>query len=145
MLESDLELLLSWRSHPDAYIFFKSQKGPLRWSEHFNFWHNRKNRVDFIIFFKESKRWRKVGSINLSRLETELPEIGIIIGEMTLHGNGIGTKALSLGLEWLKDAGYKKALAVINTKNEASKKIFSKNGFEKKHKIDVWEEYTKNL
>jgi RimJ/RimL family protein N-acetyltransferase len=137
MTQDDLELLLSWRSHPDAYAFFRAQTGPLKWQEHFKFWKNRKNREDFIIYYLEDKKWRKVGSLNVSALNTEYPEVGIIIGELTAHHKGIGSKALSLGIAYLKKKGYTKARAVIHKDNLASQKLFTKSNFVPSE----WQEY----
>ena len=129
LTEKDLELLLSWRSHPDAYKYFKAQNGPLTWKEHYHFWTHRKNREDFLVLFKENGYWRKVGSVNLSALNTSTPEIGIIIGELTAHHQGLGSKALKLALKQLKKKGFNQAKAVIHRDNIASQKLFIKQGF----------------
>lgn len=141
--ERDLELLMAWRSHPDAYAFFKKQDAPLKWENHYNFWINRVNRNDFFVNYKENNKWRKVGHISFTRLNTKLPEIGILIGELTLHGKGVGTNIIKLALEWLKDHGYTQAQAVINVTNIPSKKIFEKNGFTLTNEPtnEVWKQY----
>lgn len=145
--EDDLELLMSWRSHPKAYKFFKAQKKPLVWAEHLAFWSRRKNREDFLILFQDDGRWRKVGSVNISALDTESPEIGIIIGELTAHGKGLGSRAAVLALKHLIQMGYLKAKAVIHKDNTASKKLFTKLGFSptKKDSHGDWNTYEKLL
>lgn len=141
--ENDLELIMAWRSHPKVYQFFKQQNGPLTWSEHFNFWNNRKNREDFIIEYHEGKKWRKVGSVNVSNLDTEDPEIGIMIGEITLQGKGVGSKATMLSLRYLKQRGYAKVFASIHRSNISSRKLFEKFDFIDKSKKNnsIWRSY----
>ncbi len=139
-----LELVMAWRSHPLAYQFFKAQQGPLAWLEHKLFWEKRKNREDYIIRVQEDDVWRLVGSVNISALNTTLPEIGVILGEVTLHGKGVGTQAVRLGLMRLKQLGHKQAKASIHKDNAASQRLFQKLGFKKntQQKLDIWEEYT---
>lgn len=127
--ENDLELILAWRSHPEIFRFFRQQKGPLTWEEHVNFWKMRKNREDLIIKYQNDGKWRKVGTINFSKLDSKLPEVGILIGELTLHGKGVGLRALLLGLKLLKEQRYERVFAEINVKNAASTKLFKKAGF----------------
>lgn len=145
--ESDLELILSWRSHPDIYKYFRMQKAPFSWKEHVTFWKNRKHRVDFIILLSEEKKWRKVGTLNLSELDTDSPAIGILIGELTLQHKGVGSKALQLALQWLKTKKYAKACAEIHSSNTASQKLFLKNGFKKVNQATGkdWQAYQCNL
>ncbi len=127
----DLELVMAWRSHPDAYQYFQAQNGPLVWSEHLRFWNSRTNRKDYIITVYEDGIWRKVGNLNLTLLNTNTPEIGIIIGELTAHNRGIGSKAVALGLQELKKLGFTQTTVVIHESNTASIKLFEKFHFVK--------------
>ena len=36
--KEDLELILTWRSHPEVYRYFSMQDGPLQWEEYIRFW-----------------------------------------------------------------------------------------------------------
>lgn len=148
MTQNDLELLLSWRSHPDAYKFFKRQNGPLVWRNHINFWNNRKNRSDYIVKFHEDGFWRKIGHIAFTDLDKKTPEIGILIGEITLHGQGLGSIMISETLKLLQKLGYSKAKAIIHETNISSQKVFMKNGFKKVANNTLqngWHEYICNL
>lgn len=129
MTVRDLELVMAWRSHPTAYQFFKAQEGPLRWAEHLKFWYSRKHRKDFIIKFYEDGRWRKVGNLNITLLNTQIPEIGIIVGELTAQNKGIGSRAIAVGLKKLTELGYSKAAVVIHIDNIASQRLFKKFKF----------------
>ena len=57
------------------------------------------------------------------------PEIGIAIGEVTLHGRGVGKQALSLALQWLKENGYIQTHVTILDNNEASVRLFTSLGY----------------
>jgi RimJ/RimL family protein N-acetyltransferase len=144
MSEVDLELVMAWRSHPEAYRYFREQQRPLTWQEHWTFWQNRRNREDYIINVQEKNKKRKVGNINLSQLNTPQPEIGIIIGELTLYGKGVASQAVKLGLHRLVDLGHVQARVTINRNNPASQAVFKKFGFKKdpEQKDIEWEHYT---
>lgn len=146
-LKSDIELILAWRSNPAIYKYFRQQRKPLTWEEHIAFWKSRKNRKDFMIVVKDKVTSRKIGTLNISRLETDVPEIGILIGEINAQGKGIGSAAVQLGLKWLKNHGYKKAQANINKANVASTKLFTSMDFVK-NPMDtgkIWVNYEKYL
>lgn len=132
--DNDLELLMAWRSNPLIYKFFYIQKEPLKWEEHYSWWMSRENRVDWIILLRENNTIRKVGSVNVSQLNTDNPEIGILIGEFFLWGKHIGRHSVSLVLKWLKNIGYKKAHARILENNIRSIKLFESLGFKKTKK-----------
>jgi|SRR3990167_9687509 len=143
--KKDLELILAWRSHPDIYRYFRVQKGPLTWLEHISFWERRKNRIDFMVIYKE-KQWRKVGTINISQLDEASPAIGILVGELTLQKKGVGSKALQLGLRWMQKKGFTQATAEIHKDNIASQRLFEKLGFCKTNVFEkVWGIYVCNL
>jgi RimJ/RimL family protein N-acetyltransferase len=125
----DLELIMAWRSNPEIYQYFYEQTQPLTWSEHLSFWQGRQQRVDWIISYFDGQSWRKVGTVNATNLDSKTPEVGILIGEVTLHGQGVGTKAIELVLEWLKKKRYKEVHARVLKKNRASQALFEKNHF----------------
>lgn len=129
--EDDLEILLAWRSHPNLYENFYIQDGPLRWEEHVEWWFDRENRRDWIITVNTDDRWRDVGNLNISDLDTESPEIGIFVGETTLWGNGVATAAVEHAVDWLRERGYTHARSRILDDNEGSKRTFRKVGFER--------------
>ena len=132
--KDDLELLLAWRSHPEIYRQFRIQQGPLMWEDHVKFWNSRTNRADLIIHYKGDDGWRKVGSVNISGLSGDSPEIGVFVGEITLMGKGIGKHSVRLALNWLEEKGYSSAIANISQDNEASHRLFTSLGFIKKEK-----------
>ncbi len=130
--DDDLELMMAWRSNPLVYKYFYSQKEPLRWEEHYNWWKSREDRIDWIIILHEGDSPRAVGSVNASRLSSGNPEIGIYIGEFTLWGKGIGRNSILLIIEWLKNMGYRNAHARIMKNNLRSVRLFESVGFKRK-------------
>jgi len=125
----DLELLMAWRSHPEVYRHFSVQNRPLHWDEHYKFWTTRKNRLDWIIYYTDDTGTRKVGSVNITHLSDEVPEIGVFIGEVTLMGRGIGKQSVKMALNWLRSNGYSRVLAHISKANNRSQRLFASLGF----------------
>ena len=122
---------MAWRSNPKLYKWFYEQNEPLEWREHYTWWKSRVDRIDWIIVYDGKFRKRDVGSVNVSKLESKYPEIGILIGEITLWGKGIGKKSLNLALNYLKENDYNGATANILKDNSRSEKLFKGLGFKK--------------
>ncbi len=134
--ESDLELVMAWRSNPLVYEQMYLQKGPLVWEEHWKWWHTRDTSWKIFIIQcadtltgLETGR-RSVGVVQISRLDTQEPEVGIYIGETTLWGKGIGKEALLESHVFLSELGYKKVVAAILDSNERSKRLFTSLGYQ---------------
>lgn len=121
--ESDLELILSWRSNPMIYKWFKIQKEPLLWSNHFAYWQDRSDGEDYIIIYNN----RKVGLISFNAVDFT-SKISIMIGEVSLWGEGIGKKALICFL--LSPMIVSRVIiAEIKEDNISSRKLFEHCGF----------------
>ena len=145
--ESDLPLLMAWRSNPDLYRWFREQDGPLKWEDHAAWWRQRQNRKDWLIVVDDGESGsRPVGCVVASRLETPEPEVGVWIGETTLQGLGIGSKAIILVLARLETEGYRGAFAVIKADNIGSRRAFEKAGMSQRPSAQVeWLEYEKTF
>jgi RimJ/RimL family protein N-acetyltransferase len=128
MKKNDLELVLAWRSIPEVYHFLYTQKEPLNWDEHKNWFENRKNRIDWIIIYNG----RKIGVMNIIHLDTECPELGIYIGELKLWGKGVGKQVVIMALNWMKRKRFKMACATTNKENIRSQGMWESLGFKKK-------------
>ncbi len=126
--KDDLPLMMAWRSNPLIYKGFFTQKSPLVWEEHINWWKTRNSDWrTFIILYDD----RPIGILNLGQLDHWSPEIGYAIGEISLWNQNIGTQAVRLGLEWLKEYGKKYCHTTILDNNLASIKLIKKAGFTK--------------
>ena len=122
---TELALLLSWRSNPEVFKFFKHQKAALIWNDHYSFITNSKDRLDYLVYLDD----RPVGHLALSNILSEYPEISIMLGETTLWGKGLSSTILSEFLKFLRLNNYKKYSARISNVNIASIRLFEKLGF----------------
>ena len=128
--DSDLVLIMAWRSNPILFDFCYTQKEPLTWAEHYNWWHSRGPWWRFfIIQLEEETGIRDVGLVNFGQLDNWNPEFNFYLGEVSLWGQGVGEKALSLGLEWLKERGYCRVHTTVKETNDRSKGVLGKIGF----------------
>lgn len=129
--EQDLELLMAWRSNPVVYEGFYQQNAPLEWEEHLGWWKSRnKDWRTFIIVLVSAYRDRKVGVVTIGQLDHWNPEIGYYIGEVSLWGKGIGKEAVKLGINWLKERGYKACHTTVKIENKRSANLLWKLGFQ---------------
>lgn len=131
LMMNDLELVMAWRSHPDIYSCFHTQQEPLRWEEHYQWWTTRVNWKRWIIQVNDSSWTRDVGWLGISGLDSWYPDVGILIGETTLWGRGVGKKALLMAIAWLRKEGYQRARASILENNERSQRLFQSVGFKR--------------
>lgn len=145
--EEDLELLLAWRSHPEVYAGFYYQKGPLIWEEHHGWWLERKNRKDWMIILTERGSSRAVGCVAVYRLDTELPNVGVYVGEISLWGRRVAQRALTLAAGCLKTDGYHRCRATILDNNIGSQRAFQNVGFKLVGPAEWkdWSNYDMNL
>lgn len=134
----DLPLMMAWRSNPLIYAGFYSQKAPLTWDEHINWFQSRnKDWRTFIIIYEG----RKVGVVNLGQLDHWSSELGIFVGEVSLWGKGIGKQAVQLGLNYLKGIGKEYCHTTILDNNKRSIRMFENLGFEFMAKAREGESY----
>lgn len=125
-IENDLPLIMAWRSSPLVYQGFFTQTAPLTWEEHIR-WQKSRNRDwrTFIIVYND----RDVGVVNIGQLDHWSPEIGYLIGEVSLWGKGIATQAVKQAMEWIKDYGKGYCHTTVLVKNKASLRVLEKLGF----------------
>lgn len=124
--DSDLSLMMAWRSNPLVYKGFVQQKKPLEWGEHLKWWNSRnKDWRTFIIEYDN----RKIGVVTLGQLDHWSPEIGYYIGEVSLWGNGLGKRAVGLALDWLWCEGYEHCHTTVLKSNKRSVKLLESLGF----------------
>jgi len=138
---------MAWRSNPLIFQGFYSQKEPLTWEEHIEWWHSRNQdwRM-FIICLKEETDIREIGLVSIGQLDHWSPEIGYFIGEISLWGKGYGGEAVKLACEWLKTKGKQYTHTTILDNNERSIRLIKSLGFEylgKARKEESW--YQKKL
>jgi RimJ/RimL family protein N-acetyltransferase len=134
MQRSDLELVLAWRSNPDIYRFFREQSSPLTWADHRDWFETKPdNRDDFVIRYCD----RRIGVVSLDAEDF----VSIYLGETSLWGNGLASKALT----WLCDRYSGKGnpiRAEIHQDNKNSQNLFQTCGFERTGTDGEWLVYT---
>ena len=135
LTDNDLELVLAWRSNPEVFSAFYQQghlgKGAPTWEGHYRWWHSRYNWKRWIIQVNDGETTRDVGQVTFAQLDNWNPEVGILIGEVTLWGKGVGKKALSLALDWLRNKGYEKVHTTILKGNERAIRLHESVGFKR--------------
>lgn len=129
---NDLELILAWRSNPKIYRYFRTQDGPLEWNEHISWFESRASeRYDFMIHYEG----RRTGVVSIDQDN----EVGIYIGDFSVHGQGIA----SATLKWLCDRFNNRTplFAEIHKSNTASKHLFQQCGFQQTESDGTWLRY----
>lgn len=139
---SDMALVMAWRSNPLVYQGFYSQKKPLEWEEHKSWWLSRnRDWKEFIVVLAEDGCMRDIGVVTIGQLDHWSPEVGYFIGEVSLWGKGYGKESVRLSLEWLKAHGKMYCHTTVLVKNTRSLSLLRSLGFEyldKAREGEVW-------
>lgn len=114
----DRELILAWWGIPEVRRFTTTRQQP-SFGELLDQL-NQPGRRDFMIIYQG----RRVGRTCLTE-QKEFEELSLYIGEVTLHGHGIGTTAIGLTLQ----QASKQVRARVVKDNAASLKAFLANEF----------------
>lgn len=125
--ESDLELVSAWRNNPSIYKYSLTQNKKVTWEHHYKWYKNLENAIYFIIMYDN----RKIGIVNVINLNSNCPELGIYIGEITLWGKGLGKEAVGLIINNLQRMDYKKVCVTTNKNNIRSINLWVNLGFKK--------------
>lgn len=127
----DLALILAWRNLPEVSkgSYTQAHKGLTPWEEHYKWHTDRHHWKRFIIELGENEIIRPVGYFYIAQLDSWSPEIGYAVGEPLLWGKGIGREAVYLGLQWLREHGYKYVHATVLKANQRSLRLLQSLGF----------------
>ncbi|RPI53032.1 MAG: N-acetyltransferase [Deltaproteobacteria bacterium] len=127
--KGDMPLVLAWRNNPLIWQGTYTQRTPISWEEHKAWWESRQDHVSFMVVLVENNFSRDIGVIHISPLTYWSPEIGIIIGEVSLWNKGFGNEAFRQACVYLRDKGYKWTSTTVLNSNEPMKRILDKLGF----------------
>ena len=128
--ESDLPLMLAWRSNPLVYEGFIVQNEPLKWEEHYRWWHSKQTDFCFFVIMVYSDCvLRPVGVVNIKGFSQDSPEIGFYIGETSLWGQGVGKEAVRQALNYMRRWGKRFVKATVLDSNERSIRLLKSLGF----------------
>jgi RimJ/RimL family protein N-acetyltransferase len=129
---SDYELIIAWRSDPEIYQGFYSQERSLTWDEHLQWLLSRNHDWrEFLIWYEG----RRIGVVTIGQLDHWNPEIGYLIGEKSLWGQGLGTKAVHLALDYLRAHNKEFCHTTVLNGNKRSIGLLKSLGFE--YKMDA--------
>ncbi len=71
-----------------------------------------------------------IGSVALNSYEINKIEIGLMIGEKSLQGQGIGTEVVRIVTNWAELQGFREITAGYLQGNRRSARLFSGSGFQ---------------
>jgi UDP-4-amino-4,6-dideoxy-N-acetyl-beta-L-altrosamine N-acetyltransferase len=130
--ESDLDLIVKWRNDPDVLKYLFSYLPISSTSQ--RQWYQRYLTDDrlqtFMIVLKADNR--PIGTIGLSAIDhrDQKAELGIMIGETTQRGKGIGEESLRLLIAYTFDQlNLRKIKALAFVDNLAAIRLYEKCGF----------------
>lgn len=131
--ETDLELVLAWRSNPKIYRHFRRQDSPLNWESHVSWYESRPTgRYDFIIEYEG----RRVGVVSIDTMA----KISIYLGDFSARGQGVATAALKWLCKRFEDRTP--LVAEVHESNEPSKQLFEGCGFQQQEHDGEWLRYS---
>lgn len=140
--ETDLPLLLAWRQNPIVMAHFVD--GFESWERHLTWFYGLRREIkeSFLIILDQ----RPVGEVHLN-FEPGPIAVGIYIGDVTLWGKGVGSRAIEGVLAMLRERGYRGGVtAGVHPRNRRSQRMFEKVGFQfRTLKEDGYFEYSKDL
>ena len=137
----DLELLMAWRSNPFVYeTDVEGTKQPMQWRELLEWVASFYDRERGFSWFQMAVfvdpqgpeyfwRGRTVGYIFVKDWDSDLPEIGGAMGEVSLWKSGIAGVALEEAFKIWKSRGLKKIKAVTLDGNGRIAGFLPKHGF----------------
>ena len=126
----DLELIMAWRSNLLIFQGAYTQKAPLTWEEHYQWWTTRGAWWQFfIIVMADGRTVRDVGVVNFGQLDNWNPEFNYYLGEVSLWSQGVGKEALKKAIDWLKERGYCRLHTTVKDDNERSIGVLASLGF----------------
>jgi len=76
-----------------------------------------------------------VGSVTLRISDKKTVEIGIMIGNKSYQGRGVGSGVIKLITKWASESDFKALTAGFDIKNKASAQLFLRSGFKYLDKI----------
>ena len=130
--EDDLELLFAWRSDLEVIMYMPSLPRVPTWEEHMRWWKRGAEHHDWMVSMSDQDGVRRVGQ---THFWPSTGEIGLIIGDKSTWGKGIGTEALKITIDYPIIQDYLKEhdfiWTVAHPENERSQRLFTRVGFVK--------------
>lgn len=123
--DADIDFYLTVRNNPKVYPGFYTQKEPLAWQSHRVWWYSRNQ--DWHKFIIELNG-NPIGILNIGQTDHWSPEIGYAVLP-DYWGQGYGTEAVKMALNWLKYRGYAYCHTTVTQSNVRSLNLLESLGF----------------
>lgn len=135
--EDDTSLIVKWRSDPEVYKYFFSQK-PITEEEHsswyFNLYMKDKDRIDFMAMEKMSKKKIGVFSVKRNKRNLKCSEIGYLL-DADAQGKGYAQEAVRTLMHFAKNHWKcEEIILYIHEQNTTSQALAEKLDFKRKSK-----------
>jgi RimJ/RimL family protein N-acetyltransferase/protein tyrosine phosphatase (PTP) superfamily phosphohydrolase (DUF442 family) len=127
--KSDLNLMIKWRSDNHINRFLRQS---MRTLPEIQKWYDEYFSLEENKLYSINMNDSPIGYFTIEHIDMKNKncEFGIVVGEKSLHGKGIGASALKIMLERaFTQLGMHRVYAIIQDCNLASEKCFLKAGF----------------
>jgi RimJ/RimL family protein N-acetyltransferase len=143
--KEDLPLFVSWLNDPDVRRYL-SLYTPLSNAQEVKWFEDLANHClaeqPLMIEVQNEKGWKAVGDISYINVDQQSrnAELGVFIGDKEFWGKGIGTKAISLMLDYgFKTLNFHRVYLRVFAPNQRGVHCYEKIGF--KHEGNMREAY----
>lgn len=126
--EKDGDLIVSLRSNPDVYRFFKSPR-QITLEEHLHWYHEVYRAREDLVSWICGDRAADVGIFGVRRTGKNSVEVSYLLDHAYQH-KGYAREAVTAIIEWSKaNWGVQSAVAEIHKENAASRRFIESLGF----------------
>jgi len=142
----DADILLTWRNHPNTRKFSRNPEKILV-RQHIRWLADRLGKTQLQPFYLFIEDGRAIAMSRLDAVPESIQKYQIsILVDPDRHGEGLGTKILSLTCEsFFHMYPENTIVAYINRNNHVSQKLFIKAGFKLKSSLDEFQYFEKSL
>jgi ribosomal-protein-alanine N-acetyltransferase len=131
LVEEVNETYVNWLKDPAINKFLEVRHNPPTLSEQIKYVLQCIDSKDIVLFGIFLINNRLIGTMKLSFSNTSSGEIGIMVGDKSMQGIGIGKSAVGLIKAWAIKNDLLTLTAGYDVKNIASAKLFKSLGFKK--------------
>lgn len=144
--EEDTNIIVEWRSNPEAYRFFKNPT-PITIESHLNWYHSQyledSNRIDYIAIEKDNGN--KIGLFGIILQDRDSVEVNYLVSP-NFQCHGYATEAVYALLRFSQQIfSRSKAIVIVHKDNFASIHLAKRLLFEKSKCNECFNIYSKDL
>jgi RimJ/RimL family protein N-acetyltransferase len=123
------EQYINWLNNTEINQFLEVRTSIPRLIEQKEYVESCINSIDTFMLGIFSSKDELIGSTTLRNLPMNTISVGLMIGEKSNHGKGIGKQVILLIANWAKKQRYSALEAGYDTRNLASARLFKSCGF----------------